>query len=226
VIGGAIGMATGLVRFRERPERAAQWLSPAPDYLMWAVAADRGRFGVTDERLAAMSPAELHALTSRLIRTWHPDLRALHARAAVDETFLVRICTSPPIPPRPPSRVTVLGDAIHAMSPARGSGANTALQDAALLCRTLTGPAGNGPAVPRAERTRAERTRAERTRAERTSDDLIAAVGEYEGQMRDYGYAAVAASSQAEAETGMRRNRLMFWLHRRMTGTRGRGGAA
>jgi 2-polyprenyl-6-methoxyphenol hydroxylase-like FAD-dependent oxidoreductase len=221
VIGGAIGMATGLVRFRERPERAAQWLSPAPDYLMWAVAADRGRFGVTDERLAAMSPAELHALTSRLIRTWHPDLRALHARAAVDETFLVRICTSPPIPPRPPSRVTVLGDAIHAMSPARGSGANTALQDAALLCRTLTGPAGNGPAVPSVERTRAERTR-----AERTSDDLIAAVGEYEGQMRDYGYAAVAASSQAEAETGMRRNRLMFWLHRRMTGTRGRGGAA
>ena len=38
--------------------------------------------------------------------------------------------------------------------------------------------------------------------------------------MRDYGYAAVAASSQAEAETGMRHNRLMFWLYRRMTGTR------
>jgi len=82
VIGGAVGMATGLVRFRERPEQAAPWLSPAADYLMWAVAADRGRFGVTDERLAAMSPAELHALTARLIRTWHPDLRALHARAA------------------------------------------------------------------------------------------------------------------------------------------------
>ena len=97
-------MATGLVRFRERPEQAAPWLSPAADYLMWAVAADRGRFGVTDERLAAMSPAELHALTARLIRTWHPDLRALHARAAVDETFLVRIRTSPPVPPWAPSR--------------------------------------------------------------------------------------------------------------------------
>jgi 2-polyprenyl-6-methoxyphenol hydroxylase-like FAD-dependent oxidoreductase len=43
----------------------------------------------------------------------------------------------------------------------------------------------------------------------------------YERQMRDYGYAAVAASSQAEAETGLRHNRLMFWLYRRMTGTRG-----
>ena len=212
MIGGAVGMATGLVRFRERPERAAPWLSPAGDYLMWAVAADRGRFGVTDERLAAMSPAELHALTATLIRTWHPDLRALHAQAAVDETFLVRIRTSPPVPAWPPSRVTVLGDAIHAMSPARGSGANTALQDAALLCRTLTG----------GDQTGAERTRAGRTGAGRTRADLIAAVGEYERQMRDYGYAAVAASSQAEAETGLRHNRLMFWLYRRMTGTRGR----
>ena len=38
--------------------------------------------------------------------------------------------------------------------------------------------------------------------------------------MRDYGYAAVAASSAAEAETGARHNRLMFWLYRRMTGAR------
>jgi hypothetical protein len=144
VIGGAVGMATGLVRFRERPEQAAPWLSPAADYLMWAVAADRGRFGVTDERLAAMSPAGLHALTARLIRTWHPDLRALHARAAVDETFLVRIRTSPPVPPWPPSRVTVLGDAIRAMSPARGSGGQH-------------GVAGRGAALPHADRSRGKR---------------------------------------------------------------------
>jgi 2-polyprenyl-6-methoxyphenol hydroxylase-like FAD-dependent oxidoreductase len=200
VIGGPVGMATGVVRFRQRPEQAAPWLSPAGDYLMWAMAGDGRSFGVADERLTAMSPAELHALTARLIRNWHPDLCALHARAAADETFLVRIRTSPPVPPWPPSRVTVLGDAIHAMSPARGSGANTALQDAALLCRMLTGTAGNGTAG--------------------NGVDLIAAVGEYERQMRDYGYAAVAASRAAEAETGARHNRLMFWLYRRMTGAR------
>ena len=40
--------------------------------------------------------------------------------------------------------------------------------------------------------------------------------------MRDYGYAAVAAS-RAEAETGARHNRLMFWLYRRMTGVQPRG---
>jgi len=208
VVGAGIGMATGLVRFRQRPERAAPWLSPAQDYLMWALAGDRERFGVPDERLTAMPAAELHALSARLIRSWHPDLRALHAQADVDETFGVRIRTSPPLPPWPPGRVTVLGDAIHAMSPARGSGANTALQDAALLCRTLT-EAGTG-----AGRTR---TGAGRTGTGADGDRLIAAVGDYEGQMREYGYAAVAASRQAEAETGMRRHRLMFWLYRRMT---------
>jgi 2-polyprenyl-6-methoxyphenol hydroxylase-like FAD-dependent oxidoreductase len=66
--------------------------------------------------------------------------------------------------------VTLIGDAIHAMSPARGSGANTALMDAANLCSALTGSAG-----------------------------LIAAIGGYEERMRDYGFAAVDASRQAEA---------------------------
>ena len=216
VIGGQVGMATGVVRFRQRPEQAAPWLSPAGDYLMWAVAGDGRRFGVADERLTAMSPAELHALTARMIGSWHPDLRALHARAAVDGTFLVRVRTSPAVPPWPPSRVTVLGDAIHAMSPARGSGANTALQDAALLCRTLTGTAGNGARTDLA----ASGTAQAGSGTARNGGDLIAAVGEYERQMRDYGYAAVAASQAAEAETGARHNRLMFWLYRRMTGAR------
>jgi len=216
VIGGQVGMATGVVRFRQRPEQAAPWLSPAGDYLMWAVAGDGRRFGVADERLTAMSPTELHALTARMIRSWHPDLRALHARAAVDETFLVRIRTSPTVPPWPSSRVTVLGDAIHAMSPARGSGANTALQDAALLCRTLTGTAGNGSRTDLA----GSGTSRPGSGATQNGGDLIAAVGEYERQMRDYGYAAVAASQAAEAETGARHNRLMFWLYRRMTGAR------
>jgi hypothetical protein len=45
---------------------------------------------------------------------------------------------------------------------------------------------------------------------------VVAAIGDYERQMREYGYAAVAASRQAEAETGARRNRLLFWLYRRL----------
>ena len=108
----------------------------------------------------------------------------------------------------------MLGDAIHAMSPARGSGANTALQDAALLCRTLTPVAGNENRTARA----GSGTAPAGSQAGRNGRGLIAAVGEYERQMRDYGYAAVAASRAAGAETGLRRSRLMFWLYRRMPG--------
>jgi 2-polyprenyl-6-methoxyphenol hydroxylase-like FAD-dependent oxidoreductase len=177
VVGGRVGMAAGPVRFREPPE--AFGLSPAYDYLMWAVAGDLP--------LTTTDPAGLHALAGELIRTWHPALRALHAQADIGETFGVRVRVSPPAPPWAPSRVTVLGDAIHAMSPAGGSGANTALRDAALLARTLT-----------------------------TAADPVAAIGDYEQQMREYGYAAVAISRQAEAETGARRSRLLFALYRRL----------
>jgi 2-polyprenyl-6-methoxyphenol hydroxylase-like FAD-dependent oxidoreductase len=184
VIGGRVGMATGLVRFRQPPQQFG--LSPAEDYLMRAVTADRGRFGVPDDQLTAMDPAGLHRLSGELIRKWHPDLRALHALAEVGETFAVRIRTSPPAQAWPPSRVTLLGDAIHAMSPARGSGANTALQDAATLCRALD------------------------------ANEITAAVADYESQMRTYGYQAVAASSQAEAAMGARHSKLLFWFYRRL----------
>ena len=63
VVGGRIGMATGLVRFRHRPEELG--FSPAQDYLMWAVTGDRGEFGVPDDQLAGMAPARLHELSGR-----------------------------------------------------------------------------------------------------------------------------------------------------------------
>jgi 2-polyprenyl-6-methoxyphenol hydroxylase-like FAD-dependent oxidoreductase len=190
VIGRGLGMATGLVRFRNRPDQiAGVRLSAAEDYLMWGLTGDRGQFGVHDERLLTMSPAELHALSATLIRSWHPDLRGLHAMADIEETFAVRIRTSPVIRAWQPSRVTVLGDAVHAMSPAGGSGANTALQDAAQLCSALT-TAADG--------------------------DITTAIGQYEHHMRDYGYAAVAASAKAETERGTLRNPLLSWLFRRV----------
>lgn len=198
VVGGPVGMATGLVRFRERPDAAAARiapaarLSPAEDYLMWAVSAEQDRFHVPAAELAAMAPADLHALAAGMIRSWHPNLRTLQAKADVDETFLVHIRAAEPTPAWQPSRVTVLGDAIHAMSPARGSGANTALQDAGTLCRALA-------------------------EADTGGADLIKAIGEYEARMREYGYEAVEASRRAETEMGTRRSSLMFWLFRKLS---------
>jgi 2-polyprenyl-6-methoxyphenol hydroxylase-like FAD-dependent oxidoreductase len=182
IIGGHVGLAAGLVRFREPPPQAAArlgvqtGLTPVGDYLMWAVSAQREHFGAPDDELPGLDAAQLHRLAQQMLRSWHPDLRALLARADVDETFLVRVRTAEPVAPWTPGRVTLLGDAIHAMSPARGSGANTALQDAALLARMLSGADPTAPGQ---------------------------AIGEYEALMRRYGFAAVRASREAERTAGM-----------------------
>ena len=49
---------------------------------------------------------------------------------------------------------------------------------------------------------------------------LIAAIGDYETQMRGYGFAAVQASREAEAEMGARRGGIAFWLYRHLARTR------
>jgi 2-polyprenyl-6-methoxyphenol hydroxylase-like FAD-dependent oxidoreductase len=200
VTGGRIGMATGLVRLRSRPEEACALiapraaLTPVADYLMWAVAGDLDPAGrdlagrnaagrdlggrdLGGRDLGGRDPAGLHALVGKVIASWHPDLRELHALALVEETFAVKVRVSTPVAAWPPSRVTVLGDAIHAMSPARGSGANTALRDAGELASAL-GSVVSGDAK------------------------LLDAIGVYETAMRSYGYAAVAASARAETSMG------------------------
>jgi len=185
VVGGHVGLAAGMVEFRSRPAEAAAAiapgarLSPVGDYLMWGVSAQRDRFPAPDTQLTGMDAAALHAVACAAIRSWHPDLRALLAGAAVDETFYIRVRSSERVAAWTPGRVTLLGDAIHAMSPARGSGANTALLDAANLCAAITG-----------------------------GGDVVTAIGAYEERMRTYGFAAVEASRQAEMQTARRGNPL------------------
>ena len=104
IAGGRVGMAAGLVQFRQRPEQAAAViapgvrLSPAGDYLMWAISADHQRFPVPDLHLAGLGPGGLHGIAATMIRSWHPDLRGLVGLADIGQTFLVRIRTSVPVP--------------------------------------------------------------------------------------------------------------------------------
>src|SRR5262249_23867 len=74
-----------------------------------------------------------------------------------------------PVTPWSSGNVTLLGDAVHNMTPAGGVGANTALRDAALLSRKLAAVA-------------------------RGDTSLIAAVHDYEMAMPHYGFAAVKKS--------------------------------
>jgi 2-polyprenyl-6-methoxyphenol hydroxylase-like FAD-dependent oxidoreductase len=181
VAGPRVGMAAGVLEFREPPEHAAARIAPdvklsaVPGYLMWALTARARRFaGPLDGANQSTDPVALHAVAVDTIRRWHRDLRGLVEAASVEETTLTRIRTAVPIGAWPASRVTLLGDAIHAMSPSRGSGANTALRDAALLTQEIDAAA-------------------------RGRKPLIQAVEDYERAMVDYGFAAVRAASKSSA---------------------------
>jgi 2-polyprenyl-6-methoxyphenol hydroxylase-like FAD-dependent oxidoreductase len=130
-------------------------------------------FGGAAKRLPAgimgMKGPDLHRLVAELTAGWHPDLRQLVALADPMSFFPLSIRTSVPLPQWETTNITLLGDAIHTMTPGRGVGANTALRDARLLCRKLTA-ARDGQAA------------------------LLAAIRDYETQMIGYGFDAVKKS--------------------------------
>ncbi|MCZ1010830.1 FAD-dependent oxidoreductase [Streptomyces lydicus] len=116
-----------------------------------------------------MDGHQVHALFRKLTRAWDPRLRKLAELVDPSTCFPINIRTSVPIEQWPASNITLIGDAIHTMTPGRGVGANTALRDAELLCRNLT--------------------------AHRDGTmSLLDAVGDYETQMTDYGFDAVKKS--------------------------------
>ena len=83
---------------------------------------------------------DLVQVALELTANWHPNLRELLTRADPASVLPINVSTSEPVPPWKSSTVTMLGDAIHTMTPGRGVGANTALRDARLLCDSSPGP--------------------------------------------------------------------------------------
>ncbi|MFJ2155025.1 FAD-dependent oxidoreductase [Streptomyces sp. NPDC087856] len=110
-------------------------------------------------------------------RNWHPDLRRIVELSDPEAAFPLRIATSVPVDPWPTTTITLLGDAIHTMTPGQGVGANTALRDASLLCRELTAAA-------------------------RESKPLLTAIGAYEAEMIPYGFTRVAESLDNNGTSG------------------------
>jgi 2-polyprenyl-6-methoxyphenol hydroxylase-like FAD-dependent oxidoreductase len=132
------------------------------DYVFWAYADATATFPPLDGRTGP----ELTAVVAERIAGWSPGLRRLVAGSAPDTVNALRIRSAEPVTAWPTGPVTLLGDAIHNMTPMAGIGANTALRDADLLRRNLIAA---GP-------------------------DVTAAVADYERRMLDYGFAAVATS--------------------------------
>lgn len=79
-------------------------------------------------------------IAKELTKDWHPRFKSLVDSMNEREAAFWKITCSDPEGvaewPNEP-RVTVIGDAVHAMTPAAGIGANTAVRDSALLGRLL-----------------------------------------------------------------------------------------
>jgi 2-polyprenyl-6-methoxyphenol hydroxylase-like FAD-dependent oxidoreductase len=137
-------------------------------------------FGLDTESGQVPGRALKEALRRALAR-WHPDLRKLVEMIDEEQLVLSQVRSSQPPAPWVPTRVTLLGDAIHSMTPYRGIGGNIALKDAALLTAQLT-------------------------QVHRGEKPLLHAIAEYEGSMREYAFAAVTDSLKAMKQfTGQKR---------------------
>jgi len=108
------------------------------------------------------------------VRGWNPAMRGLVEGIEANSIFPTRFVGLRPVPAWPSGRVTVLGDAVHAMPPSFGAGANTALRDAATLAIHL------GDAV-------------------RDDTSPIDAVAAFEAEMRGYAYPILEAALNPRA---------------------------
>jgi 2-polyprenyl-6-methoxyphenol hydroxylase-like FAD-dependent oxidoreductase len=98
---------------------------------------------------------------TRAVAGWHPAAAELVGRMELDSIFMIPFGFVMPAEHWEPSRVTLVGDAAHAMLPTIGMGANLALRDAQQLVQRLS---------------------------ENGDGDVVAAIGAYEQDMREVAY--------------------------------------
>lgn len=161
---GGCSLFAGAVEYP--PSRGSDY--DREEYVMWGFSAHHDSFGLASAA-GEVALANARATVLAQMTDWSPNLRQLVECADTLSLSSFAVKSSVPVTPWATSRVTLLGDALHNMTPFRGIGANTALRDAALLRDALVG-------VGRGER------------------DVLAALADYERQMIGYGFAAVRAS--------------------------------
>lgn len=125
------------IRFTQgNPRDLAPHLPNVQDYIYWVLIGRSAHFQTQsrgDKETLALSPQQVAGLSLEVTHDWHPSVRALFELQERDLCSLISVSSmSPELKHWTSSQVTVMGDAIHAMTPA-GIGANVALQDADVL---------------------------------------------------------------------------------------------
>jgi 2-polyprenyl-6-methoxyphenol hydroxylase-like FAD-dependent oxidoreductase len=151
------------------------------DYAFWGYADAAGQFP------ADLDGHDMQRLVLDRMTGWSAGLRRLVAESDPATVNAFHVKSAAPVQPWETGPVTLLGDAIHNMTPMAGIGANTALRDAGLLCRSLNS-------------------------ARDGSVGLIPAIEGYEREMLEYGFAAVKRSlrNARQAATSTRFGRAAF----------------
>ncbi|MFZ6743504.1 FAD-dependent oxidoreductase [Undibacterium sp. JH2W] len=123
--------------FRDDVQADDTSISPRADYIYWALIGKRSSFGLhNDQRLPATSLA-IHNCLTQTTANWATGLQALFQLTPTAALALLPIRTASDMPVWNTHGITALGDASHAMSPASGLGANSALHDAAALVTAI-----------------------------------------------------------------------------------------
>ncbi|KAF2669896.1 FAD/NAD(P)-binding domain-containing protein [Microthyrium microscopicum] len=161
----ALALLLETMRFKDNEYR-----KDAPeDYIYWALMARKERFlaSTTEEEILKLSSDQAAELARTITATWDESFRPLFSAQSIAHTSILRVLSiKPEIAVWNSSPyVTLIGDAIHPMSPTAAAGATTALRDAAALVRCLS-----------------------------EHDINVEAAGEYEQQMRKYAGETVAKS--------------------------------
>jgi len=152
-------------------------LEPVGDYVMISCSVPPGTEIPPAAQWTDRTPAMLRDAMLAAVAGWHPAAQALVQNVDLASIFVIPFGFLEPAPPWEPSRVTLIGDAAHAMLPTLGLGANLALRDAASLLDQLSAAAHG-------------------------DKDLISAIEAYEQGMRDYVYPFMRMTMEHDKQFG------------------------